>query len=57
MQKENELDQDHLILGTYSKSCEMHQLAIMYRLEHANHDTHPNFLFENLEDSFYVRLI
>ena len=42
--KENQQDQAYIFLDTYFKSFQIHQLTIMYRLEHINHDNPLNFL-------------
>ena len=43
LQQENEQDQSSVFQGTYFKSFQIHQLAIMYWFEHINHDILINF--------------
>ena len=45
---ENEQGRVHIFQGTYFESSQIHQPAIMYLLEHINHDIYINFLFQNL---------
>ena len=37
-------NQGHIFQGTYFESSHIHQLTIMYRFEHTNHDIFLNFL-------------
>ena len=45
-------DQAHIFQGTYFKGYQIHQLTIMYRFEHTNHDIILNFLFQSLYKLF-----
>ena len=50
--KENEQDQTYLFQNTYSKSCKIHHLAIMYCFVHTNQRIHLTFLFQSLYKLF-----
>ena len=41
-------DQVHIFQDTYFESSQIHQLTIMYRIEHTNHDIPLIFLFQKL---------
>ena len=45
-------DQAHIFQDTYLESSQIHQLTIMYRFEHTNHDILLNSLFQNLHKLF-----
>ena len=45
-------DQAHIFQDKYFESSQIHQLTIIYRLEHTNHDILLNFLFQNLHKLF-----
>ena len=48
----SEQDQVHISQGTYVRSSQIHQLTIMTRFEHANHDILLNLLFQKLYKLF-----
>ena len=45
-------NQAHIFQDTYFQSSQIRQLAIMYHLEHTNHDILLNFLFQNFYKLF-----
>ena len=48
MQKENEHDQANIFQETYLESSQIHQLAILHRFQHINHDIILRFLIQNI---------
>ena len=51
----NKRNQVHVFKDIYFKSSQIHQLTIIYCLEHTNHDILLKFLFQTL--FFCVRVI
>ena len=45
-------DQAYIFQDTYFLSSQIHQLTIMYRFEHTNHDILIYFLFQNIYKLF-----